>query len=242
MVQIVTGIIGIVAVVGYGWTATRLAPYPTPWSPPWHHGSLDGRWAAINAAIRLSVLAGVAALVAWPYVQGGPTGWAWSYMDGVWFSAPVYYSKADATWLVVTLAAAGLIALGLLIVRLGPVRQRHQRTSDVPASASGNEPTLSELTDDALQALISERDPRLAILACYAQMERALARRGMPRNPDETAMEYARRVLERTGALRSPLRSLTSLFHVAGFSAQPMDEAMREMAVRSLRAIRGMAQ
>jgi hypothetical protein len=68
-------------------------------------------------------------------------------------------------------------------------------------------------------------------------MERGLANRGIPRNPEETALEYMRRLLERAGAPNAPLQSLTSLFHLAGFSAQPMDESMRETAISALRAI-----
>jgi hypothetical protein len=68
-------------------------------------------------------------------------------------------------------------------------------------------------------------------------MERGLANRGIPRNPQETALEYMRRLLERAGAPNLPLQSLTKLFHLAGFSAQPIDESMRETAISALRAI-----
>jgi hypothetical protein len=125
----------------------------------------------------------------------------------------------DLTWLLVVLAVAGTIAVGLLIAWSLRARGRYQRT------------------DETLQAMVSERDPRRAILACYARMERGLASRGIPRAPEETALEYMRRLLEGAGAPNDPLRSLTALFHLAGFSAQPMDESMRETAISALRAI-----
>jgi hypothetical protein len=141
------------------------------------------------------------------------------------------------TWLLILLAAAGAIAVGLAVLWLLPALSRHQRIAASPAPVEDEEPTLSELAEETLQSMMSERDPRRAILACYAQMERGLAIRGVPRSPEETALEYMRRLLHGAGAPDAPLRSLTGLFHIAGFSALPMDESMRETAIRDLRAI-----
>lgn len=96
--------------------------------------------------------------------------------------------------------------------------------------------TLSELAGETLQSMMSDRDPRRAILACYALMERGLASRGVQRSPEETALEYMRRLLRGAGAPDAQLRSLTGLFHIAGFSAQAMDESMKPPS-RDLRAI-----
>jgi hypothetical protein len=141
------------------------------------------------------------------------------------------------TWLLIVVAIAGSIAVGLLVVWLLPALRHRQRIARSQAPIADEMPALSELTDESLQAMMSERDPRRAILACYARMERGLANRGIPRNPQETALEYMRRLLERAGAPNLPLQSLTKLFHLAGFSAQPIDESMRETAISALRAI-----
>jgi hypothetical protein len=235
-VQLVAGVVCLFAVVGFSWIAIWRATYPTPWALPWQSGSLDGQWPAINAAIRLVVLAGVAVVVAWPYFRGTP-GFSKGPVGYGWFPAPVRPTNADLSWLLVVLAGAGLIAVGLLIAWSLRARPRYQRTAEVQLAVADDRPNLSELTDETLQAMMSERDPRRAILACYARMERGLASRGIPRNPEETALEYMRRLLERAGAPNDPLRSLTGLFHLAGFSAQPMDESMRETAISALRAI-----
>jgi uncharacterized protein DUF4129 len=90
--------------------------------------------------------------------------------------------------------------------------------------------------------LLADKDARRAILACYALMESGLAQRGLPRSPEETAFDYSRRVLAHAGAPQGPLRSLTALFHLAGFSSQPINETMRQTAIGSLRAIGEAAQ
>ena len=68
-------------------------------------------------------------------------------------------------------------------------------------------------------------------------MERSLAKRGVPRRSEETAIEYARRLLIESGAPSAPVLSLTTLFHIAGFSNHAIDETMRTSAMNSVRAI-----
>ena len=235
-VQLVAGVVCLFALVGFGWIAVWRATYPAPWALPWQSGLRGGQWPAINAATRLVVLAGLAVVVAWPYFGGTP-GFSKGPEGYGWFPAPIRPAKVDLTWLLVVLAVAALIAVGLLIAWSLRGRARHQRPAEAQPPVADDGPDLSELTDATLQVMISERDPRRAILACYARMERGLASRGIPRSPEETALEYMRRLLERAGAPNDPLRSLTRLFHLAGFSAQPMDESMRETAISALRAI-----
>ena len=150
---------------------------------------------------------------------------------------PPIRSSGDLTWLLIVLAVAGAIGVGLAVLWLLPALGRHQGAALSPEPVEDEKPTLSELAGETLHSMMSDRDPRRAILACYAQMEPGLAIRGVPRSPEETALEYMRRVLHGAGAPDAPLRSLTGLFQIAGFSAQPMDESMRETAIRDLRAI-----
>jgi Domain of unknown function (DUF4129) len=237
MVQVVAGAVCVAAAVSFGWTSTRLTTYPAPWSLPWQTGSRGGLWPLFNAAIRFAALAGVTAVVTWPYFQGGHPVWGTPPVGGWGLMPPPIQSSGDLTWLLIVLAAAGAIAVGLAVLWLLPALSRQQRIALTPAPVEDGKPTLSELAGETLQSMMSDRDPRRAILACYAQMERGLAIRGVPRSPEETALEYMRRVLHGAGASDAPLRSLTGLFHIAGFSAQPMDESMRETAIRDLRAI-----
>jgi hypothetical protein len=236
-VQLAAGVLCVLAAAGFGWTATRLTTYPAPWSLPWQTGSRGGPWPFFNAAIRFAALAGVTGVVAWPYFQGGHPVWGTPPVGGWGLMPPPIRSSGDLTWLLIVLAAAGAIGVGLAVLWLLPALGRHQRAALPPAPVEDEKPTLSELAGETLQSMMSDRNPRRAILACYAQMERGLASRGVPRSPEETALEYMRRLLHGAGAPQAPLRSLTGLFHIAGFSAQPMDESMRDTAIRDLRAI-----
>jgi len=238
-VQLAAGVVLVLAAAGFGWTATRLTTYPTPWSLPWQTATRGGGWPpVINAGIRFAALGAVAAVIAWPSFQGG-TAVGGNHPREVFRGvvAPVRPSSGDMTWLVIVLAVAGSIAIGLLVASLLPALRHRHRDAGSRALVADEKPSLSELTNETLQAMMSDRDPRHAILACYARMERGLANRGLPRNPEETALEYMRRMLERAGAPNAPLQRLTGLFHLAGFSDQPMDESMRETAISALRAI-----
>jgi hypothetical protein len=89
-----------------------------------------------------------------------------------------------------------------------------------------------------LDALRREPDPRRAIIAAYAAMERSLSRAGFGRKPWEAPIEYLRRVL--AGALGAPeeVQTMTHLFEVAKFSEHPVDESMRTSAIGALERIR----
>jgi Domain of unknown function (DUF4129) len=245
----VAGIIGLAAIAGYGWAATQSVRYPAPWSAPWHFGPVGCWLAARNAFIRVLVPGGIAIVLAWPYtglsdarhcprfLQQATS----SYWCGLgWFppaALPPHsaFTLPDLRWLWLAISAA---AVGYLVVAL--VRQRRGRPQPMVAADPplSNRPDITGIADEALAAMMLERDPRRAILACYQQMERTLASRGVSRKPEETAQEYAGRVLLQSGAPAKPVRALTFLFHVAGFSVRTMNETMRANAINSLRAIR----
>jgi len=234
MTQVVAGTVAFLAIVTYAWTALRLANYPAPWSAPWHTTALD-RWpAAGNAALRAMVLGALAVVFAWPYVQGP------SSPIRVRPSPPpvaaFHAGSLDLTWLLPVLGIACLVGLSYLVARLVPHGWGRRRKS-ASAAISTDFATLRDLTDQALLELLTQRDPRRAILACYALMESGLAKRGLPRSPEETALEYARRLLATAGAPPAALRSLTGLFDLAGFSGHAINETMRQTAISSLRAI-----
>lgn len=236
-VQLVAGVICLAAATGYWWTATRLANYSAPWSAPWRVGQVARLGAVGNASIRLLALGGIAVLLAWQYGPGPPSGYrTWGYGLG-WFP-PAGSSRSislpDLKWLWLALMA---VVIGFIVAERIRRRRRTLTTPDLSAAPDGAELALAPLIDESLAALLHEADPRRAILACYAQMERRLARRGIPRKPQETALEYARRLLQLAGAPSEPVTVLTELFHVAGFSKRVVDEEMRQTAIRSLRSV-----
>jgi hypothetical protein len=97
---------------------------------------------------------------------------------------------------------------------------------------------LVELLDDTLDDLEREPDPRRAVIAAWARMERGLAAAGLPRHPAEAPFEYAGRVLAAAPVNPAHVRRLTGLFERAKFSRHTIDQAMREEAVAALRAVR----
>jgi hypothetical protein len=241
MTQIVAGILAFTALVFYGWTAVRVARYVAPWSAPWHIGT-PSQWSALgNAALRAVVLGGLAVVLVWPYFQGQQS-FAFSHVHPLPVLRPPSVSgSVDLTWVLLALGIAGFAGLCFLATQfvhrnrnVEPKAQSVLRSTDVP--------TLRDLTDQALMKLIAAGDARRAILACYGLMESGLAKRGMPRRPEETALEYSERLLTMAGAPPGPVRALTALFHLAGFSSQTINETMRQTAISSLRAIGEAAQ
>jgi hypothetical protein len=97
---------------------------------------------------------------------------------------------------------------------------------------------LADVLDDALADLRAEVDPRRAIIAAYARMERLLAAYGVPRRAAEAPFEYLGRVLVDLRARAGPVFELTALFERAKFSHHAVDAVMKEEAIQALAAVR----
>ncbi len=97
---------------------------------------------------------------------------------------------------------------------------------------------LSELMDETLDDLRNEADPRKAVIAAYARMERILAAHGLPRRPAEAPLEYLSRVLLDLEVSAPAVRRLTRLFERAKFSQHDIDASMKEQAIDALVSIR----
>lgn len=91
---------------------------------------------------------------------------------------------------------------------------------------------------DAIADLEAETDPRRAVIASYARMEKVFARHGLMRHAAETPIEYLRRILIGLGSRSSPVTALTDLFQQAKFSSHEIDTSMKDRAIGALRAIR----
>lgn len=135
-------------------------------------------------------------------------------------------------WLVVGVTAgvilAGLLLLGLAIRRENRARLRR---SEPPGA-------LLASLDESLDDLRAEPDPRRAVIAAYARMERALATEGLERQPAEAPLEYLARVLSELRASAGSSRRLTQLFERAKFSPHEIDAGMRDDAIVALEAVR----
>jgi hypothetical protein len=98
---------------------------------------------------------------------------------------------------------------------------------------------LSEVLDDSLDDLRAEKDPRRAVIATYARMERTLAGAGLPRAEAETPLEYLGRVLrDLLNTSADAVSRLTALFERAKFSPHEIDSSMKRDAINALVAVR----
>ena len=99
-------------------------------------------------------------------------------------------------------------------------------------------PILADVLEETLDDLRSERDPRRAVIASYARMERALAAYGLPRRPAEAPDEYLGRILADLDVGRRASERLTALYAWAKFSAHDVAPEMKEEAIEALVAVR----
>ena len=140
--------------------------------------------------------------------------------------------QADVAWipvlLVVALAAAAVVAY----VAAGRRRDGVSRGEAAPAEE------LADVLDETLDDLRSEPDPRRAVVAAFARLERALGAVDVPRARAETADEYVARALELLDVPEGAVRRLTALYDHARFSHHRVDEPMREAALDALTEVR----
>jgi hypothetical protein len=144
----------------------------------------------------------------------------------------------ELQWLpVVLLVGGGLaIAVGLEARRRARLRRRARPTDTQLVDE------LAALLDDTLEDLRAEPDPRRAVIAAYARMERALAAYGLPRRAFEAPLEYLDRIAaplhERLSSARRLVFELTHLFERAKFSVRAVDAEMKDDAIETLAELR----
>ena len=112
------------------------------------------------------------------------------------------------------------------------------RNAHDPDSADDPAAAVAAILEDTLEDLRDERDPRRAVVAAYARMERALAAHGLPRQRSEAPAEYLERALEELSASASSAARLTRLFEWARFSDHPVEPGMKAEAIQALEAVR----
>ena len=101
---------------------------------------------------------------------------------------------------------------------------------------------LQAVLDDAIDDVLGEADPRRAVIAAWARLERVLARYGVSRHDSEAPFEYAARagaeLAAQLGVEGGWLEQLAGLFEWARFSTHDVTPAMREEALTGLVAVR----
>jgi uncharacterized protein DUF4129 len=144
----------------------------------------------------------------------------------------------------VPLVVAGIALAAMVAIAVAQLVADRRRRSPPRTPAE----RLVELLDDTLEDLEGEPDPRRAVIAAWARMERGLATAGLPRHPSEAPFEYAARVLEAAlaptdrdgpqGLRPASVHRLTGLFERAKFSRHHIGPEDRDEAIASLRAVR----
>ena len=97
---------------------------------------------------------------------------------------------------------------------------------------------LAAALDETLDDLRAEQDPRRAIIAAYARLERVLAAHGLPRRPAEAPLEYLGRMLADVSVSDRAARALTDRFERAKFSQHAVGTEMKEQAIDALETVR----
>jgi Domain of unknown function (DUF4129) len=132
--------------------------------------------------------------------------------------------------------AATVAVLTVIVLAFGIARRRMLATRARPRIAAAA--ALTQVLDETLDDLRRERDPRRAVIAAYARMERALERYGLGRAPSEAPEEYLRRVLGELEASGASVERLTGLYAWAKFSPHEVDGGMQDEAIAALVALR----
>jgi hypothetical protein len=134
------------------------------------------------------------------------------------------------------LLVLGLIAVGVMLwlrarrpedAELDPLERRERVAAE-----------LASIVDGTIEDLRREQDPRRAVIAAYAQMEKALANHGLPRERSEAPFEYLTRMLRELRVRAASALALTELFERARFSHHVIDTSMKDEAIDALVAVR----
>jgi len=134
-------------------------------------------------------------------------------------------------WTAVAIVLLAVVAFGIWLA----LRLRAQRE---PVHESNVGAATQAAVEAAIGALEGPADPRSAVIAAYAAMERTLAEHGVARPRSEAPREYLMRVLTHASESEPEARRLTSLFEEARFSPHPIPERVRELALATLDSLR----
>lgn len=134
------------------------------------------------------------------------------------------------------LAVALLAVIVLCLVSLRRHRRSGRLTQALPMPAD-EDPDLSRAVQSGHAALRQVDDARAAIIACYAAMERSLAKAGAARGQAETPDELLSRAAAGGLVRGQAAEQLTSLFYEARFSSHSLPPEARDAAEQALDAL-----
>jgi uncharacterized membrane protein YhaH (DUF805 family) len=142
-------------------------------------------------------------------------------------------SESHVAWLPVIVTVA-LIVIAVAAWWYAGRARRKARGELRPRLAAA----VAQAVDESLDDLRAEPDPRRAVIAAYARLERVLAAHGFPRKPSEAPLEYLARMLTDLSVSHRAARALTELFERAKFSQHAVGPEMKEQAIEALETVR----
>jgi hypothetical protein len=142
--------------------------------------------------------------------------------------------EAEFAWIPVSITLALLAVAVFGFWWSGRSRRRARGERGGNALADAVEAALDESLDD----LRAEPDPRRAVIAAYARLERVLASHGLPRKTSEAPLEYLSRMLGGLSVSPPAARRLTDLFERAKFSQHVVGTEMKQQAIGALETVR----
>jgi len=198
-----------------------------------------GRLRGLQNAVRSVVLVGIALLIAREFST--------RRLDGLDVTLPQApgagegtpgvsgrdVSEAEFAWIPVSITLA-LLAVAVFGFWWSGRSRRRALGGRGDTLADALEAALDESLDD----LRAEPDPRRAVIAAYARLERVLASHGLPRKTSEAPLEYLGRMLNGLSVSPPAARRLTDLFERAKFSQHAVPAEMKEQAIDALETVR----
>jgi hypothetical protein len=147
-------------------------------------------------------------------------------------SEPEAAYEPSISWIPIAVVI-GLVVAAVVAYIVAERRSRRGRGGDEDLAEQ-----LAVVLDETLDDLRAEADPRRAIIAAYARLERVLAANGVRRRTSDTPAEYLRRVLHDLELEPVAVERLTELFTRAKFSQHDVDTTMKEDAIEALERVR----
>lgn len=130
------------------------------------------------------------------------------------------------------------VVLAAVIAWLVRVLMKAELEDDEPSPPDPGAELMLEATSPQVQRmLLAEGDPRNAVVACWVALEDAATSAGLIRDPAETSVEFAVRVLDRWSVPAEVIEQLGKLYREARFSSHPVEEEARQQAVAALTAV-----
>ena len=142
-------------------------------------------------------------------------------------------TAASSIWPLIT----GMVIAVAVVVAL-TLWSRHKRPARTEPGSRTRLAALADLLAAGSEALMAGGEPRAAIIACYAAMERGFAAAGSAPAVADTPAEVLARAT-RAGLVRSePAETLTGLFRRARYSTYPMTSTDSRIAADALTEMR----